>query len=82
MFPAVPVPDTGDLCRDLTEFAVALDIDHAILTDLVSAPIYYRVLITGATADRHYAERLVRAVLDGALTARPGPGNGVSPVIV
>jgi AcrR family transcriptional regulator len=144
MFPAVPVPDTGDLCRDLTDFAVALaislaryrmaggtdgvsaglaaelvaaaarhpdlgdlvralhaerhatalarlrraceqeglrpDIDHAILIDQVSAPIYYRALITGAATDRDYAERLVRAVLDGALGARPGPGNEVSSV--
>jgi len=130
MIPPVPVPDTGDLCCDLTEFAVALaatldkyrsaggadcaaaglaaelvaaaarhrdigdlirdlhaqrdamalarlqrateweglrpDIDHEILIDQVSAPIYYRVLITGAIVDRSYAERLVRAVLDCA----------------
>ena len=138
MIPPVPVPDTGDLCCDLTEFAVALaasldtyrtaggadggsadlaaelvaaaarhpdigdlvrglharrhamalarlrrateweglrpDIDHEILIDQVSAPIYYRVLITGATADRSYAERLVRTVLDCAfmIQARAG----------
>lgn len=132
MVPFVLVPDTGDLCRDLTEFAVGLaeslhtyrtagspdgvsaglagelvaaaarhpdigellrtlharrhavalarlqrasereglrpDIDYDILIDQISAPIYYRVLITGGTADRGYAERLVRAALDGALT--------------
>jgi AcrR family transcriptional regulator len=146
MLPAVPVPDSGDLCRDLTEFAVALaasldkyrtaggadgvsaglaaelvaaaarhpdlgnlvralharrharalarlrrasehegldpGIDHAILIDLISAPIYYRVLITGAAADRAYAERLVRAVLHGAITAQPGPGSEVSSATV
>jgi len=138
MIPPVPVPDTGDLCRDLTEFAVGLaaslhtyrtagspgglsaglagelvaaaarhpdigelvralharrhamalarlqrasereglrpDIDHDVLIDLVSAPIYYRVLITGATADRSYAERLVRAVLAGALSVQARAG--------
>lgn len=137
MVPAVPVPDTGDLRRDLTEFAVGLaarlhkyrmagsdgvsaglaaelvaaaarhpdlgdqlrdlharrhtlalgrlrragergalrpGVDHAILIDQVSGPIYYRVLITGAAADRSYAERLVNAVLDGVL--RPGAQPG------
>ncbi len=133
MIPPVPVPDTGDLCHDLTEFAVALTavlaqyrtagrndgvsaglagelvavaarhpdigamiralharrhgmalarlrradereglrpgIDHALLIDQISGPIYYRVLITGQTADRSYAERLVQAVLAGARTA-------------
>jgi AcrR family transcriptional regulator len=140
MIPPVPVSDTGNLCRDLTEFAVALatslhtyrtagspdgvsgglaaeliaaaarhpdlgdmlralyaerhatalarlrhasereglrrDLDHAILIDQVSGPIYYRVLITGAQADRGYAERLVSAVLDGALTAEVPTGAG------
>jgi AcrR family transcriptional regulator len=139
MIPFVLVPDTGDLCRDLTEFAIGLaeslhryrtagspdgvsaglagelvaaaarhpdlgelirslharrhagalarlqrasereglrpDIDHDILIDQVSAPIYYRVLITGATADRGYAERLVRAVLAGALSGQPQTGE-------
>jgi AcrR family transcriptional regulator len=137
MVPAVPVPDTGDLRRDLTEFAVglaarltkyrmagsdgvsaglaaelvaaaarhpdlgdmlrdvdarrhtlALDrlrraseqgalrpgVDHAIVIDQVSGPIYYRILITGATADRSYAERLVNAVLDGVLRQGSQPG--------
>ena len=130
MIPPVPVPDTGDLCCDLTEFAVALatsldrygtaglaaelvaaaarhpdigdlvrdlhaqrhamalarlrrateweglrpDIDHEILIDQVSAPIYYRVLITGAAVDRRYAERLVRAVLDCALMVQRRAG--------
>jgi AcrR family transcriptional regulator len=131
--PFAMVPDTGDLCRDLTEFAVNMaaslqqyrtaggsagvsaglagelvaaasrhpdigdlirtlharrhamalerlkrasereglrtDIDHAILIDQISGPIYYRALITGAANDRSYAERLVRAVLGGALIA-------------
>ena len=43
------------------------DIDHAMLIDQVSGPIYYRVLITGAAADRGYAARLVSAVLEGAV---------------
>ena len=132
MIPPVPVPDTGDLCHDLTEFAVSLTaalnryrtagrndgvsaglagelvaaaarhpdigdlvralharrhgmalarlrrasereglrpgIDHALVVDQISGPIYYRVLITGQTADRGYAERLVRAVLAGTRT--------------
>ena len=135
----VPVPDTGDLRHDLTEFAAGLaaslhtyrmagppdglsaglvaelvaaaarhpdlgdlvralharrhamlldrlrraverdglrpDIDHAVLVDQVSGPIYYRVLITGAPADRDYAERLVSAALAGAI----GPAVEAAP---
>jgi AcrR family transcriptional regulator len=133
MLGEVPIPDTGDLRRDLTEFASALaaslnqvraagrpgggssaglaaelvaaaarhpdideivragfaqrhelararlrraveheglrpDVDQAVLIDQIAGPIYYRILITGAPADRGYAERLVAAVLDGAIT--------------
>ena len=135
MLGEVPVPDTGDLRRDLTEFASALaaslnqvstagrpgggssaglaaelvaaaarhpdidevvragfaqrhelararlqravereglrpDLDQPVLIDQIAGPIYYRILITGAPADRDYAERLVAAVLDGAITPR------------
>lgn len=130
--PPVPLPNTGDLRHDLTEFAAALvarmhlfrvadgsgstpggvvtellaagarhpdlglairgfhvqlhamaldrlrqaseheglrpDLDHAILIDQLCGPLYYRILVTGAPTDRHYAERLVGAVLDGAFT--------------
>jgi AcrR family transcriptional regulator len=136
--PPVPVPDTGDLHHDLTEFAVALvsrmyllcvtggsgstsgavvtellaagvrhpdlghgirafhvrlhamaldrlrraseheglrpGLDHAILIDQLCGPLYYRVLVTGAATDRHYVERLVDAVLDGAFIARARAG--------
>jgi AcrR family transcriptional regulator len=133
MLGEVPIPDTGDLRRDLTEFAAALaaslnmvrmagrpeggasaglaaelvaaaarhpdigdvvraqyaqrhamararlqrasereglrrDIDHAVLIDQLVGPIYYRILITGTPADRGYAEHLVDAVLNGAVT--------------
>ena len=129
----VPIPDTGDLRRDLTEFAAALaaslnrlrlaghpdggpsaglagelvaalarradlgaaaragfagrhgqladrlrhaqqneglraEVDPAILIDELAGPIYYRILITGAPADRDYAERLVSALQAGAFT--------------
>jgi AcrR family transcriptional regulator len=138
MIPFALVPDTGDLCHDLTEFAVGMaanlqqyrmtggsdgmsaglagelvaaagrhpdigdltrtlharrhatavarlqrasereglraDIDHGLLIDQISGPIYYRALVTGATTDRSYAERLVRAVLDGALIAQVPAG--------
>lgn len=135
MLGEVPIPDTGDLRRDLTEFAAALaaslnqvrmagapgggasaglaaelvaaaarhpdiddavragyaqrhamararlqravaqeglrpDIDQAVLVDQLVGPIYYRILITGAPADRDYAERLVEAVLGAAITPR------------
>jgi AcrR family transcriptional regulator len=135
MLGEVPIPDTGDLRRDLTEFASALaaslnevraagqagggssaglaaelvaaaarhpdidevvragfaqrhelararlqravereglrpDADQAVLIDQIAGPIYYRILITGAPADRGYAERLVAAVLDGAITPK------------
>jgi len=51
------------------------DIDHAVLIDQVSGPIYYRVLITGAPADRDYAELLVSAALEGAF----GPAAKAAP---
>ena len=135
MLGEVPIPDTGDLRRDLTDFASALaasldqvraagrpgggssaglaaelvaaaarhpdidevvragfaqrhelararlqravereglrpDIDQPVLIDQIAGPVYYRILITGAPADRGYAERLVAAALDGALTPR------------
>jgi AcrR family transcriptional regulator len=134
----VPIPDTGDLRRDLADFATALaaslnrvrmaghygggasaglaaelvaaaarhpdigeavragfarrhamararlqracereglrpDIDHGVLIDQLAGPIYYRILITGAPVDRSYAERLVDAVLDGALPGAMTP---------
>jgi AcrR family transcriptional regulator len=138
MIPFALVPDTGDLCHDLTEFAVSIaenlhqyrttggsdgvspglagelvaaaarhpdigdlirtlharrhaaalarlqqasereglrtDIDHDLLIDQISGPMYYRALITGAATDRSYAERLVRGVLDGAIIARARAG--------
>jgi hypothetical protein len=46
------------------------DIDHGVLIDQLAGPIYYRILITGAPVDRSYAERLVGAVLDGAMTPK------------
>lgn len=56
------------------------DADHGVLVEQIAGPIYFRVLITGAAVDRRYAERLVSAVLDGALTPvasrRRGPDNG------
>lgn len=84
-------PDLGDLVRALHARRHAMlldrlrraverdglrpDIDHAVLVDQVSGPIYYRVLITGAPADRDYAERLVSAVLAGAI----GPAVEAAP---
>jgi AcrR family transcriptional regulator len=130
----VPIPDSGDLRRDLAEFAGALaeslnrlrlaghygggaspglaaelvaatarhrdlgevvraqyaqrhalararleraveweglrpDLDPGLLIDQLVGPIYYRILISGAPADRGYAERLVEALLDGAFIA-------------
>src|SRR6266498_2835495 len=43
------------------------DIDLGLLVEQLAAPIYYRILITGEPVDRAYAQRLVTAVLDGAL---------------
>lgn len=84
-------PDLGDLVRALHARRHAMlldrlrraverdglrpDIDHAVLVDQVSGPIYYRVLITGAPADRDYAERLVSAALAGAI----GPAVEAAP---
>ena len=134
MLGEVPIPDSGDLCQDLIEFATALaeslnrlrmaghygggkspglaaelvaaaarhpdigevvramyaerhalararleravsseglrsDLDPGLLVEQLVGPIYYRILITGAPADRGYAERLVEALLDGAFVA-------------
>jgi len=134
MLGEVPIPDSGDLRQDLTEFATALaeslnrlrmaghygggkspglaaelvaaaarhpdigevvramyaerhalararleravsreglrpDLDQGLLVEQLVGPIYYRILITGAPADRGYAERLVEALLDGAFVA-------------
>ncbi len=46
------------------------DVDAAVLIDQLAGPVYYRILITGAPADKSYAERLVNAVLDGAISPR------------
>ena len=134
MLGEVPIPDSGDLRQDLTEFATALaeslnrlrmaghygggkspglaaelvaaaarhpdigevvramyaerhalararleravsseglrsDLDPGLLVEQLVGPIYYRILITGAPADRGYAGRLVEALLDGAFVA-------------
>ena len=131
----VPIPDSGDLRRDLAEFAGALaeslnrlrlaghhgdgaspglaaelvaatarhpdlgeavraqyaqrhalartrleraaageglraDLDPGLLIEQLVGAIYYRILISGAPADRGYAERLVGALLDGAFIAK------------
>jgi len=84
-------PDLGDLVRALHARRHAMllarlrraterdglrpDIDHAVLIDQVSGPIYYRVLITGAPADRDYAELLVSTALEGAF----GPAAKAAP---
>ncbi len=140
----VPIPDTGDLRRDLTQFAAALaaslnrlrmaghygggasaglaaeivaavarhpdigdavragfaerhamararlqravegeelrqDIDQAVLIEQIVGPIYYRILISGAPVDRSYAERLVDAALDGAITPNAITPNAITP---
>lgn len=43
------------------------DIDPDLLIDQLAGPLYYRVLITGAPVDAGYCQRLVAAVLRGAL---------------
>ena len=45
------------------------DLDRGLMIEQLVGPIYYRILITGAPADRGYAERLVEALLDGAFIA-------------
>jgi len=45
------------------------DLDQGLLVEQLVGPIYYRILITGAPADRGYAGRLVEALLDGAFVA-------------
>lgn len=47
--------------------------DPEVLLDQLAGALYYRVLITGNPVDRAYAERLVAAALDGALTDRSNP---------
>jgi len=47
-----------------------MDLDPGLLIDQLVGPIYYRILISGAPADRGYAERLVEALLDGAFVSK------------
>ncbi len=46
------------------------DLAPGLLIDQLVGPIYYRILISGAPADRGYAERLVEALLDGAFVSK------------
>jgi AcrR family transcriptional regulator len=46
------------------------DLDQGLLIEQLVGPIYYRILISGAPADRGYAERLVEALLDGAFVSK------------
>jgi AcrR family transcriptional regulator len=46
------------------------DLDPGLLIEQLVGPIYYRILISGAPADRGYAERLVEALLDGAFVSK------------
>src|SRR5260370_12215599 len=55
------------------------DIDYAVLIDQIVGPIYYRILITGAPADRDYAERLVDAVLECAITPDATTPGAITP---
>nr|WP_272922490.1 TetR/AcrR family transcriptional regulator [Streptomyces sp. SID5785] len=41
--------------------------DPAVLFDQLAGAVYYRLLLTGLSIDRGYAERLVTGALDGAL---------------
>jgi EmrB/QacA subfamily drug resistance transporter len=40
------------------------DADPALLADLIVAPVYYRLLVSGEPIDDEFATRLIRAVLD------------------
>src|SRR5258708_10254689 len=58
------------LRRAIEQEGLRPDIDQAVVVDQLVGPIYYRILITGAPADRDYAERLVEAGLGAAITPR------------
>ncbi|MEU4834576.1 TetR/AcrR family transcriptional regulator [Streptosporangium sp. NPDC023615] len=49
------------------------DLDPLVLLDQLAGALYYRVLITGAPVDRHYAEQLVATALDGAANRKEAP---------
>jgi hypothetical protein len=40
------------------------DADPGLLADLIVAPVYYRLLVSGEPIDDEFATRLIRAVLD------------------
>jgi AcrR family transcriptional regulator len=52
---------------------VRQDVDAELLIDQVSGALHYRMLVTGEGPSDAYAERLVDAVLGGALTLAPQP---------
>jgi len=55
--------------RAVSSEGLRSDLDPGLLVEQLVGPIYYRILITGAPADRGYAGRLVEALLDGAFVA-------------
>jgi AcrR family transcriptional regulator len=65
-----------DLTRELLEAAVAEgdvrpDLDHGLLIDMLTGPIYFRLLVTGETLSAATTHEMVDTVLRGA---RPDAG--------
>lgn len=54
--------------RERGEIASGVDLEIAV--DLLAAPFYYRMLVTGAPIDRHFADDVVTAVLASVSAAR------------
>lgn len=54
--------------RERGEIASGVDLEIAV--DLLAAPFYYRMLVTGAPIDRHFADDVVTAVLASVSPAR------------
>jgi AcrR family transcriptional regulator len=56
----------GLLTSAIARGAVRADIDPAVLLDQLIGPIYYRVLVTGASIDPRYLDQLIEGALLGA----------------
>lgn len=61
------------LARAAARGELRAGVDHEVIADLLSGPVFTRVLLTGRPLDDDLAGRIVDMVLDGVATAEAGP---------
>jgi AcrR family transcriptional regulator len=59
------------LARAEARGEIRTGVDHEVVVDLLSGPVFTRVLVTGRPLDGELARRIVDIVLDGVATGRP-----------